>query len=406
MKIRELKDKRARLIVQARSLVDAADKENRDLTTEEQSQYDGLMDEVTGLGKRIDREERLSGMETHLDGYTEQDRRRQDPDEEGRSKDPKTELRQAAWQKYLQFRELETNERRALQADLDSSGGYMVPPEEFVNRLIKKVDDVTYMLQLGDVMYLTSSDSLGIPTLETDPADADWTSEIGTGNEDSDMDFGKRALAPKPLGKRIKVSRKLLRLTPAVEDLVIQRLSYKFGITAEKAGMTGSGAVGPLGVFTASDHGISTSRDVSTGNSTTAPTFDGLIEAKYTLKANYWPRARWIFHRDCVKILAKIKDGEGQYIWKGSLREGEPDRLLSFPLLMSEYAPNTFSASQYVGALGDFKLYQWAIALDMEVQRLGELYAETNRVGFIGRMEMDGMPVLEEAFVRVQLAAG
>jgi HK97 family phage major capsid protein len=40
----------------------------------------------------------------------------------------------------------------------------------------------------------------------------------------------------------------------------------------------------------------------------------------------------------------------------------------------------------------------------MQVQRLNELYAETNQVGFIGRLETDGAPVLEEAFVRVKLA--
>ena len=40
----------------------------------------------------------------------------------------------------------------------------------------------------------------------------------------------------------------------------------------------------------------------------------------------------------------------------------------------------------------------------MELQRLDELYAATNQVGFIGRMELDGMPVLAEAFTRVTLA--
>jgi hypothetical protein len=40
----------------------------------------------------------------------------------------------------------------------------------------------------------------------------------------------------------------------------------------------------------------------------------------------------------------------------------------------------------------------------MEVQRLEELYAATSQVGFIGRLESDGMPVLEEAFSRVKLA--
>jgi hypothetical protein len=58
------------------------------------------------------------------------------------------------------------------------------------------------------------------------------------------------------------------------------RLAYKFGVTQEKAYLTGDGNQKPLGVFTASNDGISTGRDVSTGNTTTAITFDGLIEAK------------------------------------------------------------------------------------------------------------------------------
>jgi HK97 family phage major capsid protein len=71
---------------------------------------------------------------------------------------------------------------------------------------------------------------------------------------------------------------------------------------------------------------------------------------------------------------------------------------------MSEYVPNTFSSGNYVGVIGDFSYFWIAEALDMRVQRLVELYAETNQTGYIGRMEVDGMPVLEEAFTRVTLA--
>jgi len=196
-----------------------------------------------------------------------------------------------------------------------------------------------------------------------------------------------------------------LRQAPDVEAIVRARLGYKFGVTMENAYLNGNGAEEPLGVFTASDNGISTSRDVSTGNTATELRFDGLIEAKYTLKQQYWPRARWMFHRDGMKQIAKLKDGDGQYLWRESVRVGEPDRVLGLPSFMSEYAPNTFTASQYVGILGDFSYYWIADALDMEMQRLVELFAETNQVGLIGRMESDGMPVLEEAFVRVQLSS-
>jgi len=108
----------------------------------------------------------------------------------------------------------------------------------------------------------------------------------------------------------------------------MERLAYKFGVTEEKAFMTGNGSGQPLGLFTASADGISTGRDVSTGNTTTAIQFDGLIEAKYSVKGAYWANAKWLFHRDAMKNISKLKDGEGQYLWLPSVREDEPDRLL------------------------------------------------------------------------------
>ena len=70
---------------------------------------------------------------------------------------------------------------------------------------------------------------------------------------------------------------------------------------------------------------------------------------------------------------------------------------------MSEYAPSTFTTGLYVGIIGDFQWYWIAESLRFELQRLDELYAATNQVGFIGRLEADGMPVLAEAFTRVAL---
>jgi HK97 family phage major capsid protein len=184
----------------------------------------------------------------------------------------------------------------------------------------------------------------------------------------------------------------------------MSRLGYKFGVSQEKAFMTGNGSHQPLGIFTASAHGISTGRDVSTGNTSSAFTVDGLIEAKYSLKSQYHGKAEWIFHRDAVKMLAKLKDTTNQYLWQPAIIQGSPDLLLGRPVTMSEYCPNTFTTGLYVGIFGDFSNYWIADALNVQMQRLVELYAETNQTGFIGRLESDGMPVLEEAFARVKLA--
>lgn len=96
---------------------------------------------------------------------------------------------------------------------------------------------------------------------------------------------------------------------------------------------------------------------------------------------------------------------DSNYIWNAGIKIGAPDTILDLSYKMSEYAPNTIGAGNYVGIIGDFSFYWIADALDMNIQRLVELYAEKNQTGFIGRLETDGMPVLAEAFVRVQLGS-
>ena len=438
LSITELRDKRLNLVNESRAIVNAADTEKRDLTDEERGRFDAMHADVEVLGNAIKAKEsdiarrsQLDGLDASLSKVTETVLRNQ-PGEaraaqptvieyrnnrmELRKDDSREEYR-ALWERSqpgyeAAFRalllkpesRLSEVERRALQADADTSGGYLVPTQ-FVARLIKAVDNLVFVRQHATVMPLTDASSVGMPSLDTDPADFDWTTELATGDEDSSMAFGKRELTPHPLAKRIKVSNKLLRLSAInAEDLVMDRFAYVMGVTEEKAFLTGTGAQRPLGVFTASDNGVPTSRDVSTGNTTSAIVADNLINVKYTLKSQYWPKARWCFHRDAVKMIAKLKDGEGQYLWQPGIQAGQPDRILSFPMDVSEYAPNTFTTGLYVGLLCDWSHYLIADALSMRIQRLVELYAATNQVGFIGRKETDGMPVLSEAFVRVKLA--
>lgn len=435
-KLLEMKRKRANLVNQARQLVDTAEKEKRQFTQEDQNAWDGWMQEADQLRATIEREERTSeaeaslernAFETHLPDpnaptgeqtiqFVSRGMRYMNEQVEGWREEPlwrqlfptaevnyraayRTWMRRGVMQGALNNPEV-----RALQADSDTLGGYLITPLQLVDALIKAIDDQVYIRQWATVLAVPNAEALGIPTLDTDPADADWTSELLTGNEDSSMAFGRRSLSPNPLAKRIKISNKLLSKIPSSEMLVMDRLAYKFGVTFEKGCLTGSGSGQPLGVFTASANGISTGRDVSTDNTTTAVTMDGLINAKYALKPQYLPRARWLGHRDLWKMVAKLKDGSGAYIWQPSVQQGQPDRLLNVPAFSSEYAPNTFTTGLYVGIIGDFSQYWIADSMAMSMQRLVELYAATNQVGIIGRLESDGMPVLEEAFARVKLA--
>jgi HK97 family phage major capsid protein len=405
-KLKELRDQRGKLIADARAILNKAEAEKRSATTEETGQFDTMMNQVGVLGDEIRRHEALAEAErtaaaqvaAGLDSATGEAR--------GKAADPDVEFRTKAFCKLLVEGRgaLQADEWRALQADSDTAGGFIVTPEQFVAGLIKNVDDMVFIRQRATKYRIPTAASLGVPTLATDASDAEWTTELATGSEDSALAFGKRKLNPHPMAKRIKVSETLMRMSAQAERIVMDRLSYKFGVTQEKGFMTGSGVNQALGVFTASNDGITTARDISTGNAATTVTFDGLTNAKYSLKGQYWNRSDWMFHRDVLSQIAKLKDGDGQYIWRESVRDGEPDRLLGRPVIMSEFAPNTMTTGQYVGILGDFSNYWIADALDLQIKRLNELYAETDQVGFIGRLSTDGMPVLAEAFARVKLA--
>lgn len=405
MEILEMKQKRAALVKEARKLLDTAEKEKRELTGEETAKYEEMMKEVDSWGTKIEREENLRKMEEALKVPEPTVVPPQPTEPEARTNPRATEGYRKSFEKFLRsgINTLTEKEVRAMQADDPEGGGYLVAPQLFVSEMLKAVDNTVFVRGLARKFSLAKAASLGVPKLDTDFSDADWVSELATGDEDA-LDYGKRELRPHALSKLVKVSNTLIRLsTESIEAMVRERLSYRFSVTLENAYLNGDGLQKPLGVFTADADGINTDRDVSTGNTDSSIKADGLIEAKYTLKTPYLRNARWVFHRDAVKQIRKLKDGAGQYLWQPGITADMLDEILGIPIIVSEYAPSTFTTGKYVGILGDFSYYWIADALDMQVQRLVELYATTNQVGYIARFETDGMPVLSEAFVRVTL---
>lgn len=449
LSLKEIVDKRNKLISRAREITDSAKKANRAMNTEERSEFDklcgwdatdgtkhpgaiGELDEYVEAANRAGkwgnpaargnedeiRAARLAIVEARenpLAGrwIVPNNLQREETEEERSRKNRHPRATEEYRSKYEQwfrtaYEDFTPEETRALQMDADVSGGFLVAPQEFVKELIIFVNNLVFIRQLARVFTVENAESLGAPSLETDISDTNWTAEIATGVEDSSMAFGKRELRPHPCAKLIKVSDKLLRASVLnVEEIVRQRMAYKFGVVEETAFMTGTGVDQPLGVFTASSSGISTARDYVGANTTTAIAADALIGCFYNLKYQYQvsPNTRWGFHRTTIQNIRQLKDGIGQYLWQPGIAGGAPDTVYGKPYFMSEYVPSTYTAGQYVGIVGDFSFYWIADALDMRIQRLNELYAATAQVGFIGRKETDAMPVLEQAFSRLTLHA-
>ena len=292
----------------------------------------------------------------------------------------------------------------ALQQDNPTQAGYLVAPEQFVSELIKEMADNTFMRQKAKVLPpLKNAQSLGYPTRTAGMSSFAWGTEISTPTPDTTLAFGKREFKPNPATSEILISNTLIRNVPNADTLVRSEIAMEVAKNLEIAYMTGDGAGKPLGLFTASIDGIPASRDVSIGNTATEIKFDGLIEAKYSIKDQYQKNCEWIFNRLAIKQLAKLKDSEGQYIWQSSVVLGTPDMLLGKPVNSSEYAPAVFQTGLYAGLYGDLKNYWIVDSLAMEIRALFELYARSNQVDYLTRIETDGAPIMSSAFARIKL---
>jgi len=393
-KLIELKQERATISASIRSIMDEFEGKEIEATKKEEmakleASFDALNSTILTEEKQLERERLL-------------DKQNNEPNV---PKKGQSDLMDAFVDCLKEGTQSSMKAYNALQQSNPTQAGYLVAPEQFVSELIKDMADKTFMRQKAKVLPpLQGAQSLGYPTRTAAMSSFAWGTEIAAPTADTTLAYGKREFKPVAATSEILISRTLIRNVSNADSLVREEIAEEFGKNLETAYMTGTGANQPLGVFIASADGIPTSRDVSTGNTATEIKFDGLMEAKMSVKEQYRRAAEWIFHRSGIKQIMKLKDSNGQYIWQPSVVSGQPDRLLGDPVNESEFAPSTFTTGLYVGLYGNLQYYWIVDSLAMEIRVLMELYARTNQVDYLSRIETDGAPVMSSAFARVKLA--
>ena len=396
-RIYDLKQERANIVNQMRSIMDAAT-----------GVLEGdTRDTYNNLEKRFDE---LNGMINMQEQQLERERMIGEKNPENKGKQIGEAERMNMFAKALSGNNVDVSEyRNAYTLGTTATAGALSAPMEFINQVIKGLDDELIMRQIAHkTPTIGAAESLGFPYRKAEAVDAGWTTEIAdtsTANDETTLAYDRREFKPNRLTKMIRISRTLMNHSVLAPGELENEIVRKVSTAQENAYMTGDGSGKPLGIFTASANGITTARDVSGNNTATLITADTLFDAKYALKGQYIKRSQWIGHRDFVKQAAKLKDSNGQYLWQPSFIVGQPDTLLGRPVHMSEFAPNTFAANNYVAVLGDFEYYWICDADEMTIQILNEKYALENQIGYLTNYFGDGAPVLAEAFARVKLGA-
>jgi HK97 family phage major capsid protein len=199
----------------------------------------------------------------------------------------------------------------------------------------------------------------------------------------------------------IKVSEELLSDSIFdIEGYVSEQFGKRIGDKEEDAFLNGNGVSKPIGILNATggaEVGVTTA-------GASAITGDELIDLVYSLRAPYRKSAVFVLNDTTVKLLRKLKDGDGQYLWRPGITENAPDTILGHRIVTSEFMPGVSAGSKSI-AFGDFSYYWIADRQGRTFKRLNELYATTGQVGFLASQRLDGKLILPEAIKILQQKA-
>lgn len=396
-KVLELREKRAKAWEAAKKFLDAKRTADGFVSAEDAAAYDRMEADVVSLGKEIERLERQAAIDAELaratsTPITNQPNGRIDGEvKTGRATE---EYKRAFWNGMRN--RISYDVQNALSIGTDSEGGYLVP-DEYEKKLVESLQDEVFFRSLATVIR-TSSGDRKIPIV-TSKGEAAWIDEEGQFPE-SDDSFGQTSIGAYKLATMIKVSDELLNDSVFnIEQYISKEFGRRIGAKEEEAFFVGDGQGKPIGLF-------NTTGGAETGvtAATVSITFDDVMDLYYSLRAPYRNKASWLLNDSTVKAIRKLKDGNGNYIWQPSVREGEPDRILNRPYRTSIYVPE-LAEGKRVMAFGDYSYYWIADRQGRSFKRLNELYAATGQVGFLACERVDGKLILSEAVKTLDVKA-
>ena len=375
----ELLQKRGEIINEMKNLLDSAEKENRDLSGDEQTKYDAMHEDQVSLKTRADRLDTMNTVTGDLDKLRDQAPRASVASDS--SANPfGCKAYKSGFDTYARrgMNGLTGEVLNALQVGTNSEGGYVVP-EEFETQLVAYLQDINPIRQYVNVISTASDRNIPV---ESTLGVATWTAEEASYTE-SDAAFGQVVLAAHKLGTIIKVSEELLQDGFFnIQSYLAENFAKRFGIAEEAAFVAGDNSGKPNGIVQGSGLG-------KTAAGVAAITSDELIDLYHSVPRMYRQNATFLMADATVKLVRKLKDGNSQYLWQPGMQAGQPDMLLGRPLVTSVAMPAATTGLKSV-VFGDLSGYTVADRQGTVLQRLNELYAANGQVGFRAYRRMDG----------------
>ncbi|MBT2135109.1 phage major capsid protein [Croceibacterium sp. LX-88] len=252
-------------------------------------------------------------------------------------------------------------EVKSISGATPQDGGYAVPRE--IDALIaSQLVEISPIRQLAQVVQVGTS---GYRKLVSRGGTASgWVGETDSRLETATPEFAEIAPPTGELYANPAASQTML--DDAAFDLeawLSSEIAMEFGRAEGAAFVNGTGDNQPLGFLSspfspASDaaRAFGALQYIGSGDESGfgSNPESRLIDLVHTLKAGHRQGASWVMNSATLSLVRKLKTAEGNFLWQPGLVEGQPDRLLGYPVIEAEDMPDV-AAREFPIAFGNFK---------------------------------------------------
>lgn len=378
-KLKELREARATVFAAIDELRKATD--GREMTAEEQQRWDTLLADYDKADRKVEQEERFEELERRQAEQSYERRHAAD------GNDDSAEYR-GAFVEYLLKGEngvsAENRHRFEERAGITGLAGGVLVPSTLANSIEKALKTYGGMLEAGSVFSTSTGGDLIMPTVNDTTSKATVVAEYQKSTQKAPS-FGSETLKAYTYRTPIvPVSLELLQDNSFdLESLLADLLAESFGRGMNEDLTVGDGKGKPKGIIewaTASDAAPSAS----------AIKLDDLVDLIRSVDSAYARNGRFMFNRNTLYSLVKIKDTTNRYIWQEGARDGTPPTLFAKSYTLNDDMPDIGAGKASV-LFGDFSKFKIRMVKDFRVIRLNELLAEYLSIGIFGFARLDGL---------------
>ena len=297
------------------------------------------------------------------------------------------------------------HEIKSLNTQVPSDGGYAVP--RVIDTMIAR--ELTQISPIRAIAQVVQTGSAGYRKLvSTGGTASGWVSETAARIETDTPEFAEISPPTGELYANPAASQTMLDDAAFdLESWLASEIAMEFARAEGAAFVNGTGADQPEGFLSApfstaedSARAFGTLQYIGTGDDAGLGTNPDtrLIDLVHAVKAGHRQGAGFVMNSATCAQIRKLKTADGAFLWQPGMIDGQPDRLLGYPVTEAEDMPD-IGAGEFPIAFGNFRA-GYLIAERSATQVLRDPFTNKPFVHFYATKRVGGQ-VLDSSAIKL-----